>query len=428
MRHRVIFLLSLVATAAAAAEVRLLTLEGALNPITARYLSRELQSAAEARAELVVIRLDTPGGLDHSMREMSQAILTSPVPVVVYVSPSGARAASAGMFLTISAHVAAMAPGTTIGAAHPVGLGQGADQLQLDKATADSAALARSIAQQRGRNASWVERSVRESVAISAQEAHAEHVIDLVAEDLPSLLRELEGRALGTSSGQHTLELAAARLEERKLTGPERLLHAITDPNIAYLLLMLGLLGVGVELMSPGVLLPGVAGGVSLILAFVALGSLPINWAGLVLILSAAGLFAAEFYTPGGGSLGAGGVVSFILGSLLLYRPSVAMPEARVSPGLIAVLGTLLAFTLLFLVRALIRARGLAVSTGIEGLLGSTGVATSELSPRGTVELNREAWNALAVDEPIHRGDTVKVTGVEGVTLQVKRQPLPARS
>lgn len=425
---RLVILFSVLASSVFAREpreIRVLELEGAINPITSRYLARELESAAAAG--LIVIRLDTPGGLESSMREMSQAILASPVPVVVYVAPSGARAASAGMFLTISAHVAAMAPGTNIGAAHPVGLGANADQVMTDKVTEDAAALARSIAQTRGRNAQWAERSVRQSAAISAQEALEEGVIDLVAADLPTLLQRLDGSAVSTAGGAHVIEATGAPVEHRRMSTPERILLTLTDPNVAYLLLTLGLLGLSVELLSPGLFFPGIAGLVSLLLAFVALGSLPLNWAGLALMVVAAALVAAETQAPGVGALGAGGLLSFILGSLLLYRPSVTMPDVRVSAWLIALMGVLLAALLVFLVRVVVRSRRMAVITGIEGLVGATGVATSELSPQGLVELNRESWQALAVGEPIHRGDPVRVTGVEGVTLHVTRQPPQAR-
>jgi membrane-bound serine protease (ClpP class) len=410
--------------AAAEPEIRLLEIKGVINPLTARYLSRELKSTTGAA--LIVLRLDTPGGLETSMREMSQAILVSPVPVVVYVSPSGARAASAGMFLTIAAHVAVMAPGTNIGAAHPVGIGESADEVKTEKATSDAAALGRAIAQSRGRNAAWVERAVRKSVSLSAEEALREGVIDLVSNDLETLLQTLDGRKLTTSAGEVTIRTSGVQVRQSGMTLPDRILQALADPNIAYLLFTLGLIGLAAELFSPGLLFPGIAGAISIILAFVAFGSLPLNWAGLVLIVLAAALFVAELYAQGFGILGVGGVAAFIIGSLMLYSPSPAMPDARVSPWLVGVMGATMVGFLLFVLRAVLRSRRAVVTTGIQGLVGSTGVATSDLAPDGTVELNHEAWRAQAEEAPIHRGDAVKVIGVEGVTLRVTKLPQEA--
>lgn len=402
---------------ASAPEIRLLEIDGVINPITARYLSRELSGATGA--ELIVVRLDTPGGLATSMREMSQVILGSPVPIVVHVSPSGARAASAGMFLTIAAHVAAMAPGTSIGAAHPVGIGWGADDATTDKATSDAAALARAIAQLRGRNAGWVERAVRESVAITAEEALREGVIDLVASDLDTLLQQLDGRKVTTSAGEITLRTSGARLSRGSMKLADRILHGITDPSVAFLLFTLGLIGLAVEIYSPGLLLPGITGAISLLLALVALGNLPISWAGLILIALGVALLIAELHVQGLGILGVGGLAAFVMGALMLYRPSPAMPDVRVASWLVAVVAAMVAGFFLLVLRAVLRSRRAVVTTGIQGLVGSTAIATSELAPDGTVELSREVWRARAVGEPVHRGETVKVIAVEGVTLQV---------
>ena len=404
---------------ASAPEVRLLAIDGVINPITARYLSRELAEATDAA--LIVVRLDTPGGLATSMREMTQAMLASPVPIVVHVAPAGARAASAGMFLTIAAHVAAMAPGTNIGAAHPVAIGRSADDAGADKAISDAAALGRSIAQVRGRNAEWVERAVRESVAITAQEAVSEGVIDLVASDLETLLQQLDGRQVTTAAGEITLRTAGARITHGSMSLADRILHAITDPNVAFLLFTFGLIGLAVEVYNPGLLVPGIMGAISLILAFVAFGNLPLDWAGLILITLGVALFIAELYAQGIGVLGVGGVAAFVIGSLMLYRPSPAMPEVRVSAWLICLVAAMIAGFFLVVLRAVLRSRHAVVTTGIQGLVGSTATATSELAPDGTVELGREVWRARAVGEPIHRGEAVLVIDVEGITLQVDR-------
>jgi membrane-bound serine protease (ClpP class) len=407
-------------------EVRVLTLEGVINPLTARYLERELREAASARAELVVLRLDTPGGLESSMRKMTEAILASRVPVAVYVAPPGARAASAGMFITIAAHVAVMAPGTNIGAAHPVGIGGAqADSVMTGKVVNDAAALARALAAERGRNVTWVEQAVRRSVSITAAEALEQDVVDLVARDLDELLRRLDGRQLRTSAGEVTLRTAGARLVEEPMRLHERMLHVITDPNVAYLLFTIAMVGIMAELYNPGMIFPGLVGAVSLLLALVAFGSLPINWAGILLLLLAAGLTIAELYTEGFGVFGVGGLVAFVLGSLLLYEPfgvpSPSLPAVRVSPWLIAATAAGMGTFLVIVVRALVRAQRAPVAVGPQALVGRVGVALSNLEPTGQVRVNGEVWSAVVEDEAVRVGESVEVAGVEGVTLRVRR-------
>jgi membrane-bound serine protease (ClpP class) len=407
-------------------EIRLLAIEGVINPLTARYLERELRTAASDRAALVVLRLDTPGGLERSMRKMAEAILASRVPVAVYVAPPGARAASAGMFLTIAAHVAAMAPGTNIGAAHPVGIGgQGADSVMTGKAVNDAAALARALAAERGRNVAWAEAAVRRSVSITAAEALDEDVIDLVARDRNELLRRLDGRDVRTSAGEVTVRTAGASLVERPMQLHERLLHVITDPNIAYLLFTIAMVGIMAELYSPGMIFPGLTGALSLMLALVAFGSLPINWAGVLLLLLAAGLTIAELYAEGFGVLGVGALVAFVLGSLLLYEPfgvpSPSLPIVRVSPWLIAATSAAMAAFLVLVVRALVRAQRAPVAVGPQALVGRAGVALSKLAPSGQVRVDGEVWSAVVEDEAVSAGEAVEVAAVEGVTLRVRR-------
>jgi membrane-bound serine protease (ClpP class) len=406
--------------------VHQLTIDGVINPLTARYLERGLQEAARARAEVVVVRLDTPGGLESSMRQMTRMLLSSPVPVVVYVAPPGARAASAGMFLTIAAHVAAMAPGTNIGAAHPVGIGGQNDKVMAAKVTNDAAALARALAAQRGRNAEWAERAVRESVSITAGEALKQDVIDLVAADLPQLLRRLDGRQVVTTSGATTLHTAAAPVTERPMTLLERILLTLIDPNIAYLLMSLGTIGIIAELYHPGSLFPGISGVIALILAFTAFGSLPINWAGVVLLLLAVALFVAELHTQGIGFLAVGGTVAFVLGSLMLFSPfqpiSPAMPAVQVSPWLIGATTAGIAGFFLLVLRSAIHATRSPVVTGIQALIGRIGVALSDLAPLGRVRVAGEVWTAVSETGPIPAGEAVEVVGVEGVTLRVIRR------
>ena len=412
-----------------APRISVLEIDGVINPLTVRYVQRALR---DRDVDLVVAELDTPGGLMSSMHELTQAILASPVPVVVWVAPPGARAASAGMFVTLAAHVAAMAPGTTIGAAHPVAVGARAASTELAKVTADAGALARALAQAHGRNAAWAERAVRDSVALSADEAVRQGVVDLLAPDLPTLLSRLDGRRVATTAGEVVLRTADARVERTTMTLPERLLHAITDPSVAYLLFGLGVLGLIAELYSPGLLLPGVVGAIALALALVGFDSLPITWAGLGLLGLAFALFVAELFAAGGGVLGVGGLVAFVAGSLLLYQrggpDAVTLPALQVDPWLIGIVAALLAGPLGGVLRAVVRARREPVATGIEALVGSEGAATSELAPDGTVRLAGEEWRARAVDAPIHLGDPITVVDVEGVTLWVTRRPALAGS
>jgi len=422
------------ARTAASSAVRVRRVDGVINPAAECYLDRELGAAEEAGAPLVVLELDTPGGLDSSMREMTERLLSSRVPVVVYVSPSGARAASAGMFLTLAAHVAAMAPGTNLGAAHPVSLGGGGAEggAQEDARTAkvvnDAAALARALAAQRGRNAQWAEQAVRESVSITSGEALARGVIDHVAGDRAQLLGLLDGAAVTTAAGRTVLRTAGVPVQERPMTFLERLLMALIDPNVAYVLFLLGLAGLAAELYSPGALVPGIVGGISIILAFVAFGSLPINCAGALLLALAGALFVAELATSGVGVLGGAGVLALVLGSLLLFSPlevpSPAAPSLRVSPWVIALAGSAFAALLLFALRAVVQSRRAPVRTGPGALVGRRAVALTELTPRGRVLVDTEEWTAEADPEvrpAVRPGETVRVTGVEGVTLRVRR-------
>jgi membrane-bound serine protease (ClpP class) len=406
-----------------APRVTVLEVDGVITPVLARYVSRELERAAED-AELVVVRLDTPGGLDGAMRSIVQAISTSPVPVVVHVAPDGARAASAGMFITLAAHVAAMAPQTAIGAAHPVALGgAGLDDVRTSKVVNDAAALARALAESRRRNAAWAERAVRESLSLTASEAVREGVVELLATDLDALLLALDGRDVDTVRGPVRLETTGAEVTTRAATLPERFLQTLAHPDLAYLLLSLGVLGIMFEVLYPGGFVPGVVGALSLLLGLAALGNLPIGWAGATLLLFGVALIVVEALTPGFGVLGLGGGASLMLGSLLLYRPigpaSPALPDLRPSPWLVGLWLGVLSVLLIGVVRAAIGARRAPVTAGPEALVGRRGLAVTELAPHGTVRVELEPWSAEAIDGPIHAGEEVVVSGVSGVTLEV---------
>lgn len=409
--------------------VVVLDVEGVINPITARYLERELRAAGDAA--LVVVRLDTPGGLDTAMRDMIQAILGAPAPVAVHVAPPGARAASAGMFVTLAAHVAAMAPETAIGAAHPVALGGGADDVAMSKVVNDAAAMARALAEARGRDAGWAEQAVRESLSLTAREAAARGVVDLVAADLDELLDAVHGRVVETAGGPRRIQVVRAEVLERPMPLPERALQRLAHPDLAFLLLTLGALGLLAELFNPGALVPGIAGAIALLVGFVAIGNLPVGGAGLLLLALGLLLIAGEALTPGVGVLAVGGGVAFVLGALLLYRPlgpaSPALPDLRPSPWLVGLgLGGAGAFALV-VVRAALRSRHEPVVTGVEALIGRRGVAVTDLAPLGTVRVDLEPWQAEATaGKPIYAGEDVVVVGVEGVTVKVQRAPARA--
>jgi membrane-bound serine protease (ClpP class) len=414
--------------------VYLVEIEGVINPPVANYLLRVLEEAARQDARLVVVQLDTPGGLDRSMREMTQAILASPVPVAVYVAPPGARAASAGLFILVSAHVAAMAPGTNTGAAHPVGLGGEADEVMMSKVVNDAAATIRTLAEQRGRNAQWSEQAVRESVSITESEAQELNVIEIVARDLDDLLRQVDGLTVETASGEVTLDVAGAPLHTSPMHFAERFLHVLTDPDIAFILLSVGSIGLIAELYNPGALFPGITGVISLILAFYSLGNLPTNWAGVALIVLAVILFIAELNTDGTGVLGGGAVIAFLLGGLFLFRPfqpaSPALPDLSVSPWLVVVsTGTMAGFIFL-VVGQVMRSRRTPVMTGYEHYAGQIVVVHESLKPRGRVRFQGQLWFAENPSgEEIPAGRRVKILGVEDLTLIVEPvEDMPAES
>ena len=400
--------------------------EGVINPFSARYLQRAIRETEQAGAAALVLELDTPGGLDTAMRSMIQAELNSHAPVIVYVSPSGARAASAGMFIAIAAHLAAMAPGTAMGAAHPVSLTGGAQATEVmeAKVTEDAAAMARSIAAHRNRNVAWAESAVRESVSITAQEAKEKGVIEIVAADLQDLLKQADGVTVQTPGGETVLRLEGARVRELPMSFVETLLHVIADPNIAYILLTIGTLGLIVELYNPGALFPGVAGAICLLMGFAALGTLPVGWAGAGLLVLAVALLLAELHAPGFGAFGIGALIAFLAGSLLLFvpvtPPSPAAPVVRVSLWLIGTMTALFGGVILLVGQRVWAAQRLAVQTGSEALIGATGEVVSPLDPEGTVRLRGEVWSACSAGGAIEAGTQIEVTRTEGVVLIVR--------
>jgi membrane-bound serine protease (ClpP class) len=411
--------LLLTAAPAAAADVATIVLDGVISPVTVRLVETAVDRAHAAKAAALVIQLDTPGGLERSMRAICQRLLNAPLPVVVYVAPTGARAASAGVFITMAAHVAAMAPATNIGAAHPVAIsgGAGADKESLKKIANDAAAFARSIASERGRNADWAEKAVRESVSVTEREAVNLKVVDLIAESMPDLLAKIDGRTVKTSKGPVTLATRDATVVAIEIGFRDRFLNVITDPNVAYILMMLGMLGLFFELSNPGVILPGVVGGISIILAFFAFQSLPINYAGLLLILFGIVLLIAEIKVVSYGVLAIGGIISMALGSLMLYDATEI--DFRISWSVMLPTVGVTAAVFLGVVAFGVRALGRRPSLGSEGLMDAMGVARERLAPEGLVLVQGELWRAVAQGAPVEPGETVRVVGVNGLTLNV---------
>ena len=404
---------------AAPAPVATIELEGVISPVTLRLIGIAIDRAQAERAQALVVLLDTPGGLERSMRAIVQRMMNAEVPVIVFVSPTGARAASAGVFITMAAHVAAMSPATNIGAATPVAMGGTADKTMMKKVENDSAAFIRTVALERGRNAEWAEKAVRQAVAITEREALKLKVIDLVADSLPDLLDKVDGRTIKLPKSTVTLATKGAPLRPIEIGFRDRFLNVITDPNVAYVLMMLGMLGLFFELSNPGVILPGVIGGISLILAFFAFQSLPINYAGLLLILFGIVLLVAEIKIVSHGVLAIGGMISMALGSLMLFdAPEVGF---RVSWWVIGptVAGT--AGLFLFVIAAGVRALGRPPATGAEGLVGKLATVRERLAPEGQVLVAGEIWRAVVDGEPLEPGVQVRIVTVDGLTLRVAK-------
>jgi membrane-bound serine protease (ClpP class) len=400
--------------------IYLLQLSGIINPITSQYVVGGIEDAEAEEAECLILQLDTPGGLDTSMRDIIKKMLNSTIPIIVYVSPSGGRAASAGVFITLASNIAAMAPGTNIGAAHPVVMGEGEiDEEMKAKMENDAAAYIKSIAEKRGRNVQWAEKAVRESASITEQEAIEIGIIEFIANDVEELIEIIDGVRVTTASGTRTLKTKGAEIIPVKMTFKDLFLHSLTNPNIAYILLFLGIYGILGEFSNPGSFFPGIVGGISLILAFVALQSIPINYGGLLLIIFGVVLFVIEVYTPTFGLLTAGGVTSLILGSFMLSKSTA--PFLRISLGLIISMSLATAAFFVFALSKGIKIQWKKPVTGREGLLGKVGIAKTDLAPEGTIFIHGERWQACAEDETIKEGEEVEVLEVKGLNLIVKK-------
>lgn len=420
-----------VSSPSVAKEVLVLELDGVINPVAASYIHDNILKAESENAECLIIKMDTPGGLMSSMRDIVKNILNSKVPVVIYVSPRGAQAASAGVFITASAHFAVMAPGTNIGAAHPVNMGGGdfgggkpdsaSMETMMEKVTNDAVAFIRSIAKERGRNADWLEQSVRKSVSITETDAVRKNVVDFIAKDMDELLNWLDGKNVKLPSGEKTISTKDATVRIRPLGIPRKILDIISDPNIAYLLLMLGFYGIYFEFANPGAIFPGVFGGIFLILAFFSFQVLPINYAGLALIILGIIFFILEVKIVSYGLLTIGGIISMILGSMMLIDINQA-PELLRAVSLKVILPIVL-FTAAFVIFSLtlaLKAYRRKPTTGVEGLIGEIGQAITDINKTGMVQVHGEHWQAVS-DEPIEKGSKVIVREVNRMILKVEK-------
>ena len=383
------------------------------------FITRGIQDAVKENAEAVVIQLDTPGGLDLSMRDIVKAILSADVPIIVYVAPAGSRAASAGVFITYAAHIAAMAPGTNIGSAHPVAMGgEKMDETMMKKVENDAVAYIKGIAAKRHRNAEWAEKAVRQSVNVSAEEALKLKVVDLIAQDKKPLLEAIDGRKIEVLSGERILKTAKAEIKDVEMGLRHRILNAITNPNVAYILMMLGLLGLYFELSNPGLILPGVVGAICLVLAFYAFQTLSVNYAGLLLIGLAVLFFIAEIKVMSYGLLTVAGIIAITLGSLMLFESP--LPFMRVS--LWVILPMVISITVIFLGAMYygIKIRHKKPISGAEGLLDEIGAANTDIGKEGKVFISGEYWDAWS-DELIKAGEKVRVVEMKGLRLKVAK-------
>jgi len=414
----------------------LLDISGTIGPATADYIDRSVSKAEKQQAELVILRMDTPGGLDTSMRVIIKRIIGAEVPVVGYVAPGGARAASAGTYILYASHAAVMAPGTNLGAATPVGLielpkGDGGKEASNEdtektgtppagakerKLVNDAAAYIRGLARLRGRNAEWAEQAVREAASLSAREALAKGVIDLLARDLVELKQKLDGREVRLPLGSRTLDTDNLELERLEPDWRNELLSVIGNPNLAYILMLLGIYGVIYEFANPGSIVPGTAGAISLVLALYAFHVLPINYAGVALILFGLALMVAEAFVPSFGALGIGGVSAFIFGSLILIETD--QPGYGISLPLIFTLALATAFLLIIVVGMALKSRQRPVVSGKEELLGAEGLVLDDFSAQGRIRVHGEVWSAKT-DRPLHKNQSVRVTGRNGLLLRV---------
>jgi membrane-bound serine protease (ClpP class) len=425
MKNKILFLLFILSVSLFAQRnsIHLIKIDGVINPVATEYILESIEKAEDANVELLIIEMDTPGGLMVSMHDIVKGILGADVPIAVYVSPSGSRAGSAGVFITIAAHIAAMAPGTNIGSAHPVNMSgsQDTSQVMEEKIVNDAVAHIRSVAQKRGRNADWAESAVRESANITEKEAVRLNVVEYIVPTVDSLLIAINGKEVEVLSGIRVLDTENARIESYEMNWRQKALDILSDPNILYILFLIGITGISLELYNPGSILPGVVGGICIILFLYSVQTIPVNIAGILLIIFSAILFLLEIKIPSYGLLTIGGVVSLVLGSLMLVDSP--LPFLQISWKVI--LGATITITLFFIfaIGFAIRAYRKKPSTGKEGLVGEEGVTIEALSPTGQIEVHGEIWKAVS-DQKIKKGQQVIVEEVDAQHLRLKVKPV----
>ncbi len=401
--------------------ITVINIDGPINPASSEYVLSGIETAKKNNSQCLIIELNTPGGLLASTREIVANILQSPVPVVVYVFPSGARAASAGVFITLAANIAAMAPGTNIGAAHPVTLQGQQDSVMMEKATNDAAAFIRSISKKRKRNVKWAESAVRKSLSITETEALDKKVIDFIAKDESELLKLLNGRIVETSNGTIKISSSNPNIIRKEMSFKQEILNIISDPNIAYILFMLGIYGLLFELYNPGAIFPGVIGGICIILAFYSLHTLPVNYAGLALIIFGIILFVLEIKIVSHGILSVGGVISLVLGSIMLIDVESALEFAEISIEVIILIAALTLIFFSFAIGLGIKAQRKKPTTGAEGIKGELGIAITKLNPKGKVKVHGEIWDAESIENEIDKNSKVIVEEIQSLTLFVRK-------
>jgi membrane-bound serine protease (ClpP class) len=421
---KILFLLTIISTQftfTSERPIHVLMVNGSINPTTYDYLKNGIEHAKTGNAQAVIIELNTPGGLLQSTRDIVTEILSSKIPIIVYVSPQGSRAASAGVFITLAAHVAVMAPGTNIGAAHPVSSQGEMDSVMSGKVTNDAAAFIRSISEKRHRNVKWAEEAVRKSVAITETEALKEQIIDFTASNRKALLDSLDGRTIIIEGDTITLATINAIIDEQGMNWQYDILNLLSDPNISYILFLIGLYGLFFELYNPGSIFPGVAGAISMILALYAMQTLPVNYAGLALIVVGIILFLLEIKITSYGLLSVGGVVSLFFGSIMLYKNEGGIEFVEVSLAVIIPFVIVTALFFAFVVGAGLKAQKRKIDTGEQGMIGTEGIAVSLLYPTGQVRVQGELWNAESVDGKIEKDSKIVVTEIHGLLLKVKK-------
>jgi membrane-bound serine protease (ClpP class) len=401
--------------------VYILSIDGTINPAASNYIVMGIDKANEENAECVIVKLNTPGGLLKSTRVIVSEFLGSKVPIIVYVTPGGAQAASAGVFITMAANIAAMTPGTNIGAAHPVTMQGQMDSTMSEKVTNDAAAFIRTISEKRKRNIKWAEEAVRKSVSLTETEALKKNVINLIANNINDLLKKVNGNEVETSEGEKILKTNDVKIVNYDMNFSQKFLNILSDPNISYILFMLGLYGLLFEIFNPGAIFPGVIGGICIILAFYAMHTLPINYAGLALIIFAVILFILEIKIVSHGVLMIGGIISLVLGSIMLIDVKSAWGALTISWEVIAMIAVITILFFLIIIGLGIKAQRKKPATGAEGIVGEIGKAISDLEPDGLVRVHGEIWDAESIDSKIEAGTKIIVNQVNNLKLKVKK-------